>query len=295
MTKKSKIGCLVLVALAFLSVIVWYLHRTSIPVLEPRGPIAHQERQLIFITLLMSTIVVVPVFGLLFTFAWKYRESNTKARYSPELDGSRLAETIWWAVPSTLILVLGVIIWSSSYQLDPWKSLQSANKPVTIQVVALDWKWLFIYPEQNIATVNFVQFPGQTPVNFLVTADAPMNSFWIPQLGGQIYAMPGMQTQLHLLASTDGNFYGSSSNISGSGFAGMHFVAKASSNADFQKWVSSVRHSSSHLSLSQYGQLARPSQNNPTTYYASAETGLFDNIIGKYIGPLNGMPGMGPQ
>lgn len=287
--------CLALLFLGVGVLVGWYLRHTSIPVLEPRGPIAQKERRLIIVTLLLSLIVVIPVFGLLFGFAWKYREGNKKAKYSPNLDHSRVVETIWWLVPSALILVIGIITWNSSHQLDPYKPLSSNTPPITIQVVALDWKWLFIYPQQNMATVNLVQFPMNTPVNFEITADAPMNSFWIPQLGGQIYAMPGMSTQLHLMANTAGNFYGSSANISGKGFAGMSFVAKSTSANDFKRWVRSVKHSPNRLSQGTYSKLSNPSQANPVAYYASSEAGLYDNVIMKYTGPFSNMQGMEMQ
>lgn len=293
MTKKSKFVGAALPIMAVVLLAIWYFHRHTIAVLDPKGPVGLQERHLIIITLLLSSIVVIPVFSLLAVFAWKYREGNTKSRYSPNLDHNPVAETIWWLIPSVLITILGVIIWNSSHQLDPYRALDSKVKPLTIQVVALDWKWLFIYPQQNIATVNFVQFPRQTPVNFEITADAPMNSFWIPQLGGQIYAMPGMSTQLHLLANTDGDFRGSSANISGEGFAGMAFTARSSSMDDFQQWVASVRRSPSRLSQTAYDRLAAPSQNNPVAYYASDEPNMFDNVIIKYMGPMTNMPGMG--
>jgi cytochrome o ubiquinol oxidase subunit 2 len=210
------------------------------------------------------------------------------------LDGSRIAETIWWVVPSILILIISILNWNSSHQLDPYRPLASKTPQMTVQVVALDWKWLFIYPEQNIATVNFVQFPKDTPVNFEVTADAPMNSFWIPQLGGQIYAMPGMATDLHLMASQEGTFNGSSANISGSGFASMAFKARSSSSADFDNWVQSVKRSGDKLGLEEYSQLARPSQYNPITYYSSAQPDLYGRVIMKYV-PIGTMPGMSMQ
>jgi len=235
----------------------------------------------------------VPVFSLLFGFAWKYRESNPKkAKYSPDLAGNRIAETIWWLIPSTIILVLAVVIWNSSHALDPFKPLNSSTPPVTIQVVALDWKWLFIYPQQGIASVNFMQIPRQTPIDFDITSDSVMNSFWIPQLGSQIYAMPGMSTQLHLLASTDGSFYGSSANISGDGFAGMNFIAKASSSGDFKQWVKSVKHSPDTLNQAAYDKLAKPSQNNPVAYYASGPSSLYYTIIDKYLAPIGGTSNM---
>ncbi len=292
MTKKSRAVLIGTPVLGFLALAAWYLHRTDIPVLEPRGPVARQEFDLLMTGLALSLVVVVPVFSLLFAFAWKYREGNRKAKYSPDMDGNRIAETVWWIVPSILILIISILTWNSSHQLDPYKPLTSTKPQMTIQVVALDWKWLFIYPEQNIASVNFVQFPKDTPVDFEITADAPMNSFWLPQLGGQIYAMPGMATQLHLMASQEGTYNGSSANISGSGFAGMAFKAKSSSDGDFDKWVRSVKNSGSDLSMQAYDKLAEPSSYNPVTYYASAQSGLYDSVIMKYMPVAGSMPGM---
>jgi cytochrome o ubiquinol oxidase subunit 2 len=294
-TKKSRITLIGLAIAVFIILAGWYLHSTDIAVLNPKGPVARKEFDLFITGLLLSLIVVVPVFTLLFTFAWKYRESNTKAKYSPDLDHSRIAETIWWVVPSILILIISILTWNSSHQLDPYRKLASTKPQMTIQVVALDWKWLFIYPDQRIATVNFVQFPNNTPVNFEITADAPMNSFWIPQLGGQIYAMPGMATDLHLMATQNGIFNGSSANISGTGFAGMAFKAKSSSQADFGSWVKSVKSSRSHLSMDTYSKLAEPSQYNPVTYYSSAPSDLYDKVIMKYMPVAGSMSGMSMQ
>jgi cytochrome o ubiquinol oxidase subunit 2 len=235
MSKNLKAGVLVVLGLAAVAVAVIYLGSVNIPVLQPRGIVGQKERDLMYISLLLSLIVVVPVFVMLFIFSWKYREGNLKPKkYQPDWDGSRLYESVWWSIPFALIAVLAVITWSSSHDLDPFKPLSAQAPPLEVQVVALDWKWLFIYPKQSIATVNFVEFPVNTPVDFKITSDAPMNSFWIPQLGSQIYAMPGMSTQLHLMAGKAGSYNGKSANISGKGFAGMTFTAKAASNDDFQ-------------------------------------------------------------
>jgi cytochrome o ubiquinol oxidase subunit II len=293
MSKKYKLAGLALLVLAGVVVVARYLHGTTIAVLDPKGPIALHERNLIVFAAALSLLVVVPVYTLATVFAWKYREGNTKATYSPELDHSRIAETIWWLIPSALILILSVVAWNSSHQLDPYKPLASTTPPLTIQVVALDWKWLFIYPVQHIATVNFIQFPKGTPLNFELTSDAPMNSFWIPQLGGQIYAMPGMSTQLHLMASEDGSFNGSSANISGVGFSGMTFVAKASSEADFERWVQSAQRSPSNLDQDVYNKLVNPSQNNPVVYYTADDDGLYNTIINKYMLPTGQASGTG--
>ena len=276
------LSLLVLVAVSF-----WYLSRQNIAVLNPKGPIALKEYHLIVFSLLLSLLVVVPVFTLLFVFSIRYSEKNTKSKYSPNLDHSKIFETIWWLIPSALITVLAVVAWNSSHDLDPYKRISSTNKTLNIQVVALNWKWLFIYPQQNIATVNYFQIPNQTPVNFEITSDAPMNSFWIPNLGGQIYAMPGMSTQLNLLASNNGTYPGSSANISGQGFSGMTFNVKSSSMNNFNDWVAQVKQSQARLTLARYNNLSQPSLNNGISYYSYAEPNLYNNIVYKYLTPTS--------
>jgi cytochrome o ubiquinol oxidase subunit 2 len=291
MSKKS-VGWGVALLAAIVVAVALFLNGKTVAIFDPAGVIASKERGLILFTLLLSVIVVVPVFIMTFTFAWKYRASNTKATYTPDWDHHAGYEFVWWALPCAIILVLGIVAWQSSHSLDPYRALSSSRKPLTIQVVALDWKWLFIYPEQNIASVNYVQFPANTPVTFNITSDAPMNSFWIPQLGGQIYAMSGMSTQLHLMADRTGNFRGESANISGKGFAGMTFTAHASSDSDFKSWVQDVKQNApQRLTLTSYSQLAKPSENNPPSYYASAQTGLDATIIMKYMTPTQTVTG----
>ncbi|HEX7259876.1 MAG TPA: ubiquinol oxidase subunit II [Candidatus Saccharimonadia bacterium] len=268
--------------------LVLFLAAHPVAVLDPRGLIASEQRNLIVVTTLLMLLIVVPVFGMTFGIAWKYRAGNTKARYTPDWDHSRVAETLWWGIPSVIIVILAVITWKSSHDLDPFKPLISPNKPVTIQVVALPWKWLFIYPDQNIATVNYVQFPENTPIHFVITADAPMNSFWIPQLGGQIYAMPGMSTQLHLMASEVGSYAGSSANLSGAGFANMRFEAKATTQVAFDDWVAATKKSPLHLGATDYNQLAQPSKRDDVAYYGIASNELYDSIIMKYMLPADG-------
>jgi len=261
-----------------------YLHGHHVAVFTPQGPVATKERNLIYCALALAVMVVVPVFVMLFWFSWRYREGNPKgkAKYRPEWDHSNKAEAVWWLVPLALITVLSVVAWNSSHALDPFKPLASTTKPLTVQVIALDWKWLFIYPEQNIASVNYFQMPTDTPVNFEITADAPMNSFWIPQLGGQIYAMPGMSTHLSLMADHPGDYRGSSANLSGEGFAGMDFTVHAGSQADFLAWVKTVKQSPSVLTQQTYAALAEPSRNNPVSYYSSEQVYLYDTVVEKY-------------
>lgn len=271
----------------------WMLFNSdAIAVLDPKGVIASQQRDLLIVVTVLTLIIIIPVFVLTFWIAWKFRAGNTKAEYAPEWDKDIRLESLWWGIPLIIIAILSGIIWTSSHALDPYKPLVADKEPLTINVVALEWKWLFLYPEQNIATVNYMQFPEDTPVNLRNTADAPMNSLWIPQLGGQIYAMSGMVTKLHLMANETGLYQGVSANISGEGFSGMNFVAAASTQAEFDTWVQSVKQSAGHLSLEEYRKLAEPSKNVQPVYYGSYQEGLYDTIVMKYMRPMPGVEGM---
>ena len=206
------------VALAF------YLQGKDVPVLDPQGVVGIQERNLIIFTCILSVFVVVPVFVMLGVFAWKYREDNTKAEYRPDEEGNKWLEILWWGIPILIIAILGTVTWITTHQLDPYKPLDSNVKPLRVQVVALQWKWLFLYPDQRVATVNELKIPAGTPINFEITADAPMSAFWIPSLGTQVYAMSGMTSKLSLQADKPGTYRGTNSNINGEGYADMHFT-----------------------------------------------------------------------
>lgn len=283
MTTKYKFPFFILSALALVLILVVFIYRDQIAVLGPKGLIAFEERHLILVSTILMLIVVTPVLVMAPYFAWKYHESNRKATYSPDWDNSLLAEAIWWGFPCVIVILLSILTWQSTHQLDPFKPLESGKTPLRIQVVALQWKWLFIYPEQKIATVNHLQFPVDTPLNFELTADAPMNSFWIPQLGGQIYAMPGMTSKLHLIANEKGSFRGSSANISGVGFSGMHFKSHATDEAEFEEWVKTVSDSKEGLDRDLYTKLALPSENVPPASYSLKDTGLFEEIVMQYM------------
>ena len=251
------------------------------PVFEPMGPIALAQMRVIIVTTALASLVVVPVFFLLFFFAWKYRAKSPDApgHHHPTWDhDSAWAEFLWWLVPSAIIATLAVVVWQSSHALDPYKPIVSETKTVTVQVVALNWKWLFIYPEQGIATVNELTIPVGTPVRFVLTADAPMNGFWIPSLGGMIMAMPGMQTQIHLEADRTGVFDGLSSNMSGAGFARMKFKVRSVSEAEFLAWVEEARLSDTALDAAEYKLLRMDSKNDPVRYYAPVAEGLYSSI-----------------
>ena len=276
----------ILVILIFLIPLAYgYLHTHTIAVLSPRGTIAYKERSLMLLTVLLGLLVLLPVFALTFGIAWRYREGNKHATYSPHLTGSLLAETVWWVIPLSIITVLSVVTWHSSHTLDPRRAIISTAKPIKVQVVALEWKWLFIYPQQHVASVNYLAMPVNTPVDFEITADAPMNSFWIPQLGGQIYAMPGMSTELHLMASQTGTYRGSSANISGEGFADMHFTTQAESRQAFNAWVAAATKAPQPLTASVYKTLAKPSVNYPKSMYTAVDANLYHDVLIKYMDP----------
>jgi len=251
----------------------------NMTLLNPKGQVGLDERNLIITATLLMLLVVVPVIVMTFLFAWKYRASNTSATYTPKWNHSTKIEIAVWAVPVLIIIALGYVTYKSTHALDPYRPLESDVKPITIEVVALDWKWLFIYPEQGIATVNKIVFPAHTPVNFKITSDAVMNSFFIPALGGQIYAMAGMQTKLHLIANENAEMDGISANYSGAGFTGMKFKAIATSQEDFD-----VKKAPKQLEQAEYAALAKPSQNNPVELYSSVTPNLFQTIVDKYEG-----------
>jgi len=262
----------------------WYVGLHGVDVLDPRGMIGKKERDLFYIALSLMMIVVIPVCILAALFTKRYRDGNKKAKYTPDWDHSKLAEVVWWGVPICIIAVLSLFIWYSSHELNPFRPIESNKKPLTVQVVALDWKWLFLYPEEGVAAVNFMQFPVNTPVAFEITADAPMNSFWIPQLGGQIYAMPAKRSALHLIADREGEYRGVSSNINGKGFAGMTFTAKADGEEAFAAWVREIEATAPPLTFEEYEKLAEPSEYNPPAFYTLPDSGLFEKIINKYRG-----------
>jgi len=256
----------------------------NMTLLDPKGQVGLDERNLIITATLLMLLVVVPVIVMTFLFAWKYRASNTDAVYTPKWSHSTKIEIAVWAVPVLIIIALGYVTYKSTHALDPYKPLESDVKPITIEVVAMDWKWLFIYPEQGIATVNKIVFPANTPINFKITSDAVMNSFFIPALGGQIYAMAGMQTKLHLIANENAEMDGISANYSGAGFTGMKFKAISTTQEEFDAWISEVKKAPKQLEQAEYAALSKPSQNNPVALYSSVTPNLFQTIVDKYEG-----------
>ncbi|MPZ34154.1 MAG: ubiquinol oxidase subunit II [Rhodospirillales bacterium] len=251
-------------------------------VLDPKGPIALAERDLLFDAFFVMLIVVVPVIILVLWFAWRYRATNTTATYAPTWSYSARVDAVVWLIPALIVIALGVLLWRSTYKLDPYRALVSSSRPLEVQVVAQDWKWLFIYPEQGVAVVNQLAFPAGRPLSLKITSDTVMNSFYVPQLAGQIYAMAGMQTRLQILADQPGKFVGRNSQYSGAGFPDQYFEVIATTPTDFDAWVAKARQATVRLDAQTYPALAAKSRGHAITYYSAVEPGLYDSIVAKY-------------
>lgn len=262
-------------------------------VMHASGDIAVQQGHLIVISTLLMLLIIVPVIFLTIFFAWRYRQSNTAATYTPEWDHSTGLELVIWGAPLLIIIALGLVTWISTHVLDPYRPLDrlDANrplaadvKPLRVQVVALDWKWLFIYPDLGIATVNELAAPIDVPVRFKITASNVMNSFYIPALAGQIYAMPGMETTMNAVINKAGEFNGFSSNYSGAGFSDMHFKFHGMSAGEFEQWVKTTKAGGGSLDRPSYIALEKPSQREPARRYASVAADLYDAILNQCVG-----------
>jgi cytochrome o ubiquinol oxidase subunit II len=248
-------------------------------VLDPQGPIASAERLLLINTTGIMLVVIVPVILMTLGFAWWYRSSNTLASRRPDWAHHGAIEFIVWSIPTLVVILLAGVTWIGSHQLDPRTPIPADAKPLPVDVVALDWKWLFIYPDQGIAAVNQLVIPAGTPVTFRLTSATVMNSFFVPQLGSQIYTMGGMVTRLNLLAERPGDYPGMSANFSGDGFAEMRFTVKAVTANDFDGWVAQARGAGSALDDPGYAELAKPSEAVPPTTYRSVDRRLFERIV----------------
>jgi cytochrome o ubiquinol oxidase subunit 2 len=252
-------------------------------VLDPQGPIASAERLLLINSTAIMLVVVVPVILATLAFAWWYRSSNTRASRSPDESYEGRIEFVIWSIPALTVILLGGVIWIGSHQLDPRAPIPGQSDPLRVDVVALDWKWLFIYPDQGVAAVNQLVIPAGTPVEFRLTSATVMNSFFVPQLGSQIYTMGGMTTHLNLLADKPGEYPGFSANFSGDGFSEMRFVVKSVPAGDFDAWLEQVRSAGSALDDAGYAELAKPSKAVPPRTYRSVEPKLFDRILDQTV------------
>jgi len=278
-------GLLLLAALALLA-------GCNSVLMKPSGDMAIQQRDLIIISTVLMLLIVVPVIALTLLFAWRYRQSNREATYSPDWDHSTQLELLIWAAPLLIVIALGALTWISTHTLDPYRPLARLEagrpiplntKPLVVEVVALDWKWLFLYPEQGIATVNEMAAPVDRPIEFKITASSVMNSFFIPALAGQIYAMPGMETKLNAVINKPGDFEGFSANYSGAGFSGMRFRFHGLSAGDFDRWVQRAKSANQLLSRDGYLQLERPSERDPVRRFSGVAPGLYDAILNRCV------------
>ncbi|HSW15524.1 MAG TPA: ubiquinol oxidase subunit II [Solimonas sp.] len=263
-------------------------------VLQPSGDIAAQQRDLIIASTVLMLLIVLPVMALTAVFAWRYRASNRDAVYDPEWSHSTQLELVIWSAPLLIVIALGALTWIGTHTLDPFRPLSRLDasrplpaevRPLKVQVVALDWKWLFIYPDYGIASVNEMAAPVDVPIEFQITASTVMNSFFVPALAGQIYAMPGMETKLHAVINQAGDYEGFSANYSGHGFSHMRFRFAGMSGADFDAWVAQLKGAEGALGREEYLRLERPSEREPVRHYGKSMAGLFDAVVNLCVDP----------
>lgn len=275
--------------------LLFFLCGCSGPVFDPAGDIAREQRDIILFSTALMLLIIVPVIVLIIVFAWRYRKGRG-ATYDPHFDHSTPLELAIWSAPLMIIIALGALTWSSAHLLDPFRPLTSraqaagqadaaARKPLVVQVVSLDWKWLFIYPEQGVATVNELVLPVNREVRFDITSSNMMNTFYSPTLAGMIYAMPGMQSQLHAVLRRTGDFDGYSANYSGAGFSDMHFRLKGVDESGFARWLAAARGGNHALQLADYRALARPSERVPVIRYSQVAPDLYRRILERCVDP----------
>ena len=262
-------------------------------ILNPQGPIGGAERTILLDSLAIMLAIVVPTIIAIVGFAWWFRAGNDRATYRPEWAFSGRVELVVWSIPILVIMFLAGVIWVGSHELDPYKAIDSKVKPIEVQVVSLDWKWLFIYPDQGVASVNELIVPAGVPIHFSLTSASVMNSFFVPQLGSMIYTMNGMVTQLNLLADRSGSYWGESAHYSGDGFSDMHFQVRSVPAGDFGAWVARTRGRGRALDAAAYATLARQGTIEQPFDYGAVQPGLFGLIATQKIAPSAG-PQTGP-
>ena len=266
---------------------VLLLSGCDLALFDPKGPVAEEAKSLIIISTLLMLIIILPVLFMIVYFPYKYRKNNKTEDYRPDWEHSTKIEIVVWTVPTLIVIALSYVTYVTSHSLDPRKPIVSDQEQMVIQVVAMDWKWLFIYPEQGIATVNEISIPVNTPIQFQITSDTVMNSFFIPRLGSQIYAMAGMENRVHLMASQEGTFRGVSANYSGFGFSGMKFKVHSVDNEGFANWVAKVKQSEQVLNSETLKQLQEKTKDHPIEYFSQVVDQQFEKLIEKYSGAKN--------
>ncbi len=273
----------VIILVTLVSAFAYLLQDVDMPLLNPKGNVAHEQHWLMITSTLVMLGFGIPVILTMYFFTWKFREDNPNNKYNPDRNNNRAVLAFAWGGPILVVAVLASLMLPATQRLVPQKPIVAEKPQLTVQVVSLNWKWVFIYPEQNIATVNFVQIPVDTPVRFELTADnAPMSSFWIPHLAGMLYTMTGHVNPLHLMADTIGDYPGASAEINGVGFAGMKFTTRVSTQAEFDAWIAEVKNKPTQLGLTEYEQLLAPSEYDEPVFFSSVSPNLFESIVGKY-------------
>lgn len=265
-------------AVLLVVIFAWLVQGKQIDVLQPAGVVANEQRQILYFALFLSACVVIPVFTLLIVFSFKYRAGNNVSKYDPNTGDNSILEGLWWGIPIAIIGVLGVITYQTSHSLDPYKKIDGGNE-LRVQVIGLQWKWLFIYPEHDVATLNYVAMPIDRPVHFSLTTEAPMSSLWIPALGSQIYAMKGMDSQLNLKGTRIGEYTGYNTNINGEGYAKMTFTAKVMTRTNFSDWLSKSKSADDTLDLKKFDELAKPETIRDERTYSLSDKNLYDTVM----------------
>ena len=258
----------------------------QVPLLDPQGPVGTQERDLILMAVGLALLVIIPVFVMVGWFSFRYRESNKKATYKPHWEGTFTFEAVIWLVPVLIIGVLSYLTWVKTTDLDPYKPIPSIERPLHVQVVSLDWNWLFIYPDYDVATVNNLVIPAGAPVTFDFTSSTVMTSFFIPDLGSQMYVMAGMVTHLNLLADHQGTYTGHNMEFSGVGYAAMNFSTNALTKDKFDEWVRGAKASTTAMGLEQFNKLNTPQSGLPAATFAPVEPNLFRHVVDLFGGPM---------
>jgi cytochrome o ubiquinol oxidase subunit 2 len=257
-------------------------------ILDPQGPIGAADKTILIDSLAIMLAIVLPTIVAVFGFAYWFRASNAKASYQPHWAYSGRIELVVWSIPTLTIILLGGVAWIGAHQLDPAKAVEGSGKPLTIQAVSLDWKWLFIYPDQEVATINTLTVPADVPLRFELTSSSVMNVFFIPQFGSMIYTMNGMATQLNLRADKPGTFGGLSAHFSGDGFPDMHFDVHVVPSEQFSKWAQEASRADKSLDEASYGEIAKPSMKSAPAIYRLADPNLFHSIVTQKLPPAPG-------
>jgi len=279
------LGWLLLCAAAFLG------GCSHMPLFDPKGPIGDSQRFVIIVAFALMLIVVAPVFVMAFWFSRRYKASNAGATYAPKWSESGKIDLVVWLVPIAITIALGHLAWTKTFHLDPYRPIDVGVEPINIEAISMDWKWLFIYPDYDIAVVNELAFPVDVPLSFRLTSETVMTSFFIPRLGSQIYAMAGMQTRLHLLADEPGTYAGQNQQYSGSGYSHMHFQAIATSREEFEAWVQKAKRAPLRLDMVEYERLATPTLGHPITFFSSVKPNLFEDVMSRFNPAMGRGPG----